>query len=58
MNAQRALELMRIEKQCIERASLPLGCDRMCADCDLVQDDRELVAAYEFVIGMLERGNV
>ncbi len=55
MNRERALHLMKIEKECIERAE---ECDRECGKCDLVQDTEELLAAYDFVIGALEKEDV
>lgn len=54
MDKARALELMKIEKECIRRNASPFECDRNCAKCDLVQDDAELTEAYEYVIGVLE----
>ena len=58
MDRVRALELMKIEAECIRRNSLPFGCDRHCEDCDLVQEDWELEEAYGYVIGILESTDV
>lgn len=44
-------KLMRVEKACVKRGST---CNRECAECDLVQDDKALIAAYNAVIKMLE----
>lgn len=43
---------MRIEKQCVQRGSY---CDRDCAHCDIVQDDKELIEAYEEVDNILSQ---
>lgn len=47
MNIERAIELLKIEKECVERGST---CDRKCAKCPLVQKDYELIDMYKFVI--------
>lgn len=46
MTIQRARELMTIERECVKQANT---CGRDCAKCDLVQDDKELLDAYETV---------
>ena len=58
MDGKRAKELMKIERECVYRNALPFGCDRKCAECDIVQSDEELLAAYDFVIGVLENDHV
>ena len=45
------VKLMKIELACVKRGN---SCDRKCAKCDLVQEDKTLIAAYEAVIGALE----
>ena len=52
MTINRAIELLKIEKECIRRNAD--GCDRNCADCDLVQEDRELLEMYGMLIEWLE----
>lgn len=47
MDYERAYDLMDIEQRCVLRAS-DKRCDRDCEKCDLVQDSKELVAAYEY----------
>lgn len=47
MDYERAYSLMDIEQRCVLRAS-DKRCDRDCEKCDLVQDSKELVAAYEY----------
>lgn len=54
MTTERALQLMKIERQCVQRQSIPFACDRECENCDIVQDDRELIAAYDCVIRLLD----
>lgn len=39
----RAAQLMAIERQCVIRAK---ECDRNCGECELVQDDTELIEAF------------
>jgi len=48
MLLKRVLELIKIEKDCIIRNRDNL-CDRQCQNCDLVQDDTVLIAAYNTV---------
>lgn len=51
MTTDRAIELLKIEKQCVERANT---CGRDCAHCPLVQEDKELIEMYEYVINSFE----
>ena len=46
---KRDIELLKIERECVSRT-----CDRNCGVCDLVQDERELLAMYDRVIAYLE----
>lgn len=48
MKRDRIIELLECERQCILRNS-DNSCDRDCANCDLVQDSKELLAMYDFV---------
>ena len=50
MDIDRVIELMGIEQRCVIRAD---SCDRDCAKCDLVQDEGELIRAYDKVIEWL-----
>lgn len=58
MTNQRAIELLKIEKECIRRNGGP-ACKRTvipaegCFGCDLVQNDAELLAAYDVAIAAL-----
>ena len=58
MKIDRVLELLKIERECVTRQS-PCNeksklCDRNCGECDIAQDDLEIIEMYDFVIGMLE----
>lgn len=50
MTFERAVELLKIEKMCVESANT---CDRNCAECPLVQDDKELIEMYEMAISAM-----
>ena len=47
MSTKRALELLKIERECVNRANY---CERDCLHCELVQDDAELIRMYDYVI--------
>ena len=49
MNLDKALKLMKIEKECIQR-NKDAKCDRECDICDLVQHTDELLESYETII--------
>ena len=51
MTLDRTIELLTIEKECVKRAK---SCDRNCAECELVQDDKELLRMYTRVIYILK----
>lgn len=48
MKRDRIIELLECERQCILRNS-DNSCNRDCANCDLVQDTKELLAMYDIV---------
>ena len=50
MRKERALELLNIELECIQRQQ----CNRNCAECDLCQDAEELEEMYKWVIKRLQ----
>ena len=52
MTVERAVELMQIEQECIRRSR---ACDRDCARCELVQDEAELLEAYQMAVAALLR---
>ena len=47
MTDKRILELLKIERECIARANT---CGRICATCELVQEDDELLELYDTLI--------
>lgn len=51
---ERIIELMKAERECVSRNS-GRSCDRNCGACDLVQDDQELLAAFDGAIERLEK---
>ena len=54
MTIERMIELLKIEHECMLRASHN-DCDRNCDKCELVQDDNELHEMYMNVIDILMR---
>lgn len=52
MTEKEAIEIIKIEKQCVLKSIE--GCDRKCADCDLVRPDQEIIAGYDTAIKALE----
>ena len=52
MSLTRMIELLDVERECVTTAAHN-GCDRNCANCILVQDDRELFEMYTKVIDIL-----
>ena len=50
MELKRIYELLNIERECIMRGS---QCNRDCANCDLVQDESELILMYNILITMI-----
>lgn len=53
MKRDRIIELLECERQCILRNS-DNSCNRDCANCDLVQDSKELLGMYDLVKKMVE----
>jgi hypothetical protein len=45
------IEVLKQEKECVERNIK--GCDRDCANCDLVLPDQKILDGYDFAIGLL-----
>lgn len=48
MELKRIYELLNIERECVMRQ-----CNRDCANCDLVQDESELILMYNILIAMI-----
>ena len=53
MTHERMIELLEIERECMLRGALN-KCDRDCANCDIVQDDKELNEMYINVIWIMK----
>lgn len=53
MTKERMIELLEIEHECMRRGAHN-ECDRDCANCELVQDDRDLDEMYTGVIALLK----
>ena len=45
-------DILRNEKACVERNIA--GCTRDCAKCDLLLPDKDILAAYDTAIALLE----
>jgi hypothetical protein len=50
MTREEVHDLMENELRCVQRGNY---CDRDCAKCPLVKDDKELIEAYGYVIKLL-----
>ena len=54
MEFSEALELMKIEKECVIRNSVEI-CNRDCGKCDLAQKDTDLIEAFQMAIFALKK---
>lgn len=58
MTLKRVIELLKIERECVARGSgksdSGISCNRDCANCDLVQEDADLLEAYRLAIDTLQ----
>lgn len=52
MTREKVHDLMEDELRCVQRGNY---CDRDCAKCPLVKEDKELIEAYGYVIKALEQ---
>ena len=50
MEIKRIYELLNIERECVMRGNI---CNRDCTNCELVQDDQELILMYNILIMMI-----
>lgn len=50
MDLKRIYELLNIERTCVMNGN---ECDRNCKNCELVQDDKELILMYDILIMMI-----
>ena len=55
MTREQVHDLMENELRCVQRGNY---CDRDCAKCPLVKDDKELIEAYGYVIKALEQESI
>ena len=53
MNMNRVVEILKIEKECVERQDTP-KCNRDCENCDLLLPTEEVKQAYTLAIGCIE----
>ena len=56
MTAERAIFVIENEKKCVQRNVQ--GCDRDCANCDLVLTDEEVLTAYDMAVEALKKPNI
>lgn len=57
MNMQRVVDILKTEKECVERAGTATpnkACNHECSECDLLLDDTEILQAYTLAIGCIE----
>lgn len=54
MEFSEALELMKIEKECVIRNSVEI-CNRDCGKCNLAQEDTDLIEAFQMAIFALKK---
>lgn len=54
MSNERMLELLKIERECIQR-NHDNTCNRDCLNCDLVQKDEDLMEMYDKIISEYEK---
>ena len=52
MNNKRAIEIMKIEKECVLRQDTP-KCDKRCQYCDLLVNAADVILAYDTAIKAL-----
>lgn len=49
MTVEEAIKVIQTERECVSRQQ----CDRVCAKCDLVMKDTEIISAYDMAISAL-----
>ena len=50
MDLKRIYDLLNIERECVMRGS---KCNHNCLECELVQNDEELILMYNILIAMI-----
>lgn len=53
MGLEKIIEILETEKECIKRNDNG-GCDRNCAECDLLLDSKDILTAYTLTISILK----
>lgn len=53
MTREEAAEIIKIERECVER-NTSNECDRDCINCDLLRADEEIFSAYDMAIEALQ----
>ena len=56
MNMTRVSEILKIEKECVERQGTMACPNRDCENCDLLLPTDEVIKAYTLAIGCIEGG--
>lgn len=54
MQMQRVVDILRTEKECVERQGTPKCPNRECGKCDLLLPTEEVLQAYTLAIGCIE----
>lgn len=57
MDRKEAIEIIKIERECVER-NTSNECDRDCTNCDLLRADEEIFSAYDMAIEALQEPQV
>lgn len=53
MNMQRVVDILKVEKKCVERQDA-VYCNRLCNHCDLCLPTEDVLQAYTLAIGCIE----
>ncbi len=53
MKIDRAIEIMKVERECVLRNDDGFNCDRDCSNCDLLMKTSDIIEAYDTVIDTL-----
>lgn len=55
MTLKEVVDILKTERQCVERQDQPLACDRDCAHCDLLLPTEDVLKAYSMAIECIDR---
>lgn len=53
MEIERTIEMLKIEQECVKRQNTA-DCSRKCFECNLCQDEQEILEAYDTAIEFLK----